>query len=433
MDTALLGNIALVLVFILIGGVFAATELAIVSLRPSQVDAIERSGSRGRRTAQLVRDPNIFLSAVQVGVTVAGFFSSAFGAATIAPYLSRWLVRNGVVDDVADPLSLVVLTLLIAYCSLVLGELVPKRLAMQRASGFTTVLAPPLGLFARALRPVIRLLSVSTNLVVRLVGADPEARGEEVSLEELRRIVEDNRDLRPYSRQILTDVFRASERTLGDVLRPRPDVDFLRADATVADVDAFVRTTGRNRYPVLGQNVDDVLGFAHIRDLLGVAEERKGRTYVRQLVRDIVAMPVAQGVLPALNVLREHQQHMALVVDEHGGTEGIVTIEDLVEELVGEIYDEFDTAPDPEDFDVAEDGSAQVSGGLIVEELEDALQVSLPRGPYETVAGLILDQLGRVAEAGDEVEVPGVHLRVAQMEGLRITEVEVTRTEPPTG
>src|SRR5690606_536809 len=152
--------------------------------------------------------------------------------------------------------------------------------------------------------------------------------------------------------------------------------------------------------------------FAHIRDLLGVAEERKGRTYVRQLVRDIVAMPVAQGVLPALNVLREHQQHMALVVDEHGGTEGIVTIEDLVEELVGEIYDEFDTAPDPEDFDDAEDGSAQVAGGLIAEELEDALQVSLPRGPYETVAGLILDQLGRVAEAGDEVEVPGVHLRV---------------------
>jgi putative hemolysin len=380
-----------------------------------------------------VRDPNIFLSAVQVGVTVAGFFSSAFGAATIAPYLSRWLVRNGVVDDVADPLSLVVLTLLIAYCSLVLGELVPKRLAMQRASGFTTVLAPPLGLFARALRPVIRLLSVSTNLVVRLVGADPEARGEEVSLEELRRIVEDNRDLRPYSRQILTDVFRASERSLGDVLRPRPDVDFLRADATLAEVDVFVRRTGRNRYPVLGENLDDVLGYAHIRDLLGVAAGRRTETHVRALVRDIVALPVTQGVLPALSVLREHQQHIALVVDEHGGTEGIVTIEDLVEELVGEIYDEFDTELDPEDFDVAEDGTAQVSGSLIVEELEDALQVMLPRGPYETVAGLILDQLGRVARTGDEVEVPGARLRVLQMKGLRITQVAVNRTPPPTG
>lgn len=433
MDTALLANIALVLLFILIGGVFAATELAIVSLRPSQVDQIERSGRRGKRTARLVRDPNVFLSAVQVGVTVAGFFSSAFGAATIAPYLSRWLVRQGLVDDVAGPLALVVLTLLIAYTSLVLGELVPKRLAMQRATGFTRVLAPPLGVFARVLRPVIRLLSASTNLVVRLLGGDPEARGEEMSLEELRRIVEDNRDLRPYARQILTDVFRASERTLGDVLRPRPDVDFLRADDTLADVHAFLRATRRNRYPVLGQNVDDVLGFAHIRDLLGVAEDRRGGTRVRELVRDIVALPLRQGVLPALNVLREQQQHIGLVVDEHGGTQGIVTIEDLVEELVGEIYDEFDTSPDPEDFHVADDGSAQVSGGLIVEELEDALQVSLPHGPYETVAGLILDQLGRVAQMGDEVEVPGLHLRVARMEGLRITEVHVTRSGPPGG
>lgn len=429
MDTALLANIALVLLFILVGGVFAATELAIVSLRPSQVDQIERSGRRGARTARLVRDPNVFLSAVQVGVTVAGFFSSAFGAATIAPYLSRWLVRQGIVEDVAEPVSLVVLTLLIAYCSLVLGELVPKRLAMQRATGFTKVLAPPLDLFARVLRPVIRLLSASTNLVVRLLGGDPDARGEEMSLEELRRVVEDNRDLRPYSRQILTDVFRASERTLGDVLRPRPDVDFLRADDTVAAVDSFVRGSGRNRYPVLGQNVDDVLGFAHIRDLLGVPDERRARTRVRQLVREIVALPVGLGVLPALGVLRERKQHIALVVDEHGGTEGIVTVEDLVEELVGEIYDEFDTGLDPEDFEVADDGTAEVSGSLIVEELEDALRVSLPRGPYETVAGLILDQLGRVAQVGDQVDVPGVRLRVTRMEGMRITEVAVTRTE----
>lgn len=431
MDVTLLTDVALVLLFVLVGGVFAATEMAIVSLRPSQVDQIERSGDRGRRTADLVRDPNTFLSAVQVGVTVAGFFSSAFGGATLAPHVSRRLQEAGLGAGLADPLALVLMTLVIAYLSLVLGELAPKRLAMQRAAGFTRVLAPPLGVFATVLTPVIRLLSASTNLVVRILGGDPRATGEEMSIEELRRVVEDNRDLRPYSRQILSDVFRASERTLGDVLRPRPDVEFLHADQSVRDVEALLRSSSHSRYPVITDSVDDVVGFVHIRDLLTIDEDRRARARVGDLVREIVALPVTNAVLPTLRRLRSEQQHLALVVDEHGGTEGIVTIEDLVEELVGEIYDEYDTDPDPEDSLVREGGSARVSGGLIVEELEDALDLSLPRGSYETVAGLVLALLGRVAAEGDEVEVGGVRLRVVTMEGMRIREVEVTRQTPP--
>jgi putative hemolysin len=433
MDATLVTNIALVLLFVCVGGVFAATEMAIVSLRPSQVDDLERTGgSRGTRIARLVRDPNTFLSAVQVGVTVAGFFSSAFGGATIAPYLSRWLQARGLDQAMAGPAALVVMTLIIAYLSLVLGELVPKRLAMQRSAGFTRVLAPPLAGFATALRPVIWLLSASTNLVVRLLGGNPEATNEEMSIEELRRVVEDNRDLRPYSREILTDVFRASERTLGDVLRPRPDVQFVRAGQSVEELADFVRASSHSRFPVIGESVDDVLGFVHVRDLLTVADESRARVRVADLVREITALPVTKAVLPTLKLLRDSQQHLALVVDEHGGTEGIVTIEDLVEELVGEIYDEYDTDPDPEDSLVREGGSARVSGGLIVEELEDALELTLPRGGYETVAGLVLDRLGRVAAVDDEVEVPGVRLRVVAMEGMRIREVEVTRRVPGT-
>ena len=430
MEGALLTNVLLVLAFVLIGGVFAATEMAIVTLRPSQVDAIERSGGTGVRTAQLVRDPNRFLSAVQVGVTVAGFFSSAFGGATLAPYLARWFEDLGMADGLSDTLALVLMTLAIAYTSLVLGELVPKRLAMQRSAGFTRVLAPPLGIFATVLTPVIWLLSASTNLVVRLLGGDPEATNEEMSIEELRRIVEDNRDLRPYSQEILADVFRASERNLGDVLRPRPDVDFLQADQSVEEVEEFLRASGRSRYPVTGNSVDDVLGFVHIRDLLTIDDAARGQVRVGQLVREITALPVTKNVLPTLRHLRETKQHLALVVDEHGGTEGIVTIEDLIEELVGEIYDEYDTDPDPEDSLVRQGGSARVSGGLIIEELEDALELQLPRGGYETVAGLVLARLGRMAELDDEVEVDGVRLRVVGLDGVRITEVEVTREAP---
>ncbi|MGO0575029.1 hemolysin family protein [Ornithinimicrobium panacihumi] len=430
MDAALLTNIALVLLFVLIGGVFAATEMAIVSLRPSQVDDIERTSSNGPRIARLVRDPNTFLSAVQVGVTVAGFFSSAFGGATIAPYVATWLEGLGVGDGLADTLALVLMTLLIAYASLVLGELVPKRLAMQRSAGFTKVLAPPLGIFATILTPVIWLLSASTNLVVRLLGGDPSATNEEMSIEELRRVVEDNRDLRPYSREILADVFRASERNLGDVLRPRPDVDFLHAEQSVEEVEEFIRTSGRSRYPVTGESVDDILGFVHIRDMLTIDDDKRAGVRVGDLVRDIIALPITKNVLPTLRLLRDSQQHLALVVDEHGGTEGIVTIEDLIEELVGEIYDEYDTDPDPEDSLVRQGGSAQVSGALIIEELEDALGLELPRGGYETVAGLVLARLGRMAEVGDEVVVDGVRLEVVALEGVRITQVLVTREAP---
>ncbi|ANS78533.1 Magnesium and cobalt efflux protein CorC [Serinicoccus hydrothermalis] len=431
MDTALLTNIALVLLFVLIGGVFAATEMAIVSLRPSQVDDIERSGERGARIAALVRDPNTFLSAVQVGVTVAGFFSSAFGGATISPSVSAWLQRLGVPGSVADPLALVAMTLVIAYLSLVLGELTPKRLAMQRSAGFTRVLAPPLGVFATLLRPVIWFLSVSTNLMVRVLGGDPSATSEQMTIEELRRTVEDNRDLRPYSRQILADVFRAGERTLGDVLRPRPDVEFLVADATIAQVIGPIRESGHSRYPVTGDGVDDVLGFVHIRDLLTLPEAERETRRVREVLRDITALPVTKPVLATLALLRAEQQHLALVVDEHGGTEGIVTIEDLVEEVVGEIYDEYDTDPDPEDSLVRAGGRAVVSGSLIVEELEDALGLALPHGSYETVAGLVLALLGRVAEEGDTVEVDDLRLTVVGLDGLRITEVEVSREPSP--
>lgn len=433
MDGALITNVLLVLLFVLIGGVFAATEMAIVSLRPSQVDDIERSGPRGRKIATLVRDPNRFLSAVQVGVTVAGFFSSAFGGATIAPYVSGWLQGAGMAEAVADPVALVLMTLVIAYTSLVLGELVPKRLAMQRSAGFTRVLAPPLGVFSTILKPVIWLLSVSTNLVVRLLGGDPDAGNEEMTIEEVRRVVEDNRDLRPYHREILSDVFRASERNLGDVLRPRPDVHFLHADDSVEAVEEFVRTTGRSRYPVTGRSVDDVVGFVHIRDLLTIDDDQRAGVRVGDLVREITALPVTKSVLSTLRLLRDEQTHLALVVDEHGGTEGIVTIEDLLEELVGEIYDEYDTDPDPEDSLVRQGGTARVSGSLIVEELEDALELTLPHGGYETVAGLVLDRLGRIAEEGDEVVVDGVRLRVVVLEGARIREVEVTREAPGSG
>src|SRR5688572_27107121 len=203
MDPQTFVNLGLVLLFILVGGVFAATEIALVSLRESQLSAMERKGSRGARVAQVARDPNRFLAAVQIGVTVAGFFSAAYGGSTLAPDLAPYLEDLGLGEDAAQTTALVVLTLLIAYLSLVLGELVPKRLALQKAAGVSLAVAPVLDTFATLMRPVIWLLSLSTNALVRLLGGDPNATSEQLSEEELRDIVSTHDDLDEQERRIL--------------------------------------------------------------------------------------------------------------------------------------------------------------------------------------------------------------------------------------
>lgn len=430
MDTDTLLNALLVLVFVLIGGVFAGTEMAIVNLRAGQIKRIEESGPGGAKTARLVRNPNLFLSAVQIGVTLAGFFSSAYGASTLAPDIEPVLMRLGVPDGMADTLALIGMTLVIAYLSLVLGELAPKRLAMQRAVGFTRVLAPPLNMFALLMRPVIWLLSVSTNFVVRLLGGDPDASTEEYSAAEIRQLVQDTPHLRQEHRQILSDAFTAGDRLIEEVKRPRTDVEFLPESMSLAEAGRTVRDLPYTRYPVYRESIDDVVGFIHIRDLF--THEGSDAQTVAALTRPIFGVPGSNTILPTLAQMRRGGHQIALVVDEYGGTDGIVTLEDLVEELVGEIYDEYD---DDRTETAAErtldgGGSVELDGGLIIEEASRKLGANLPDdGQYETLAGLVLDRLGRLPRTGDSLDIDSHRIEVVKMTNHRIERVRITRTD----
>ena len=433
MDPSVLLNVALVLLFVLIGGVFAGTEMAIVNLRESQIKQLEEEGPRGERTATLVRDPNQFLSAVQIGVTVAGFFSSAYGASTIAPSLAPVLVGFGLPESTASTAALIGMTLVIAYLSLVLGELAPKRLAMQNAMGVAKVVGPPLSLFGTAMRPVIWLLSTSTNVVVRLLGGDPHANRESVSAEEIRSMVRSSEALDHAESRVLADVFDASERTVVEVMRPRHQVHFLEGTDTVAEVRAEIRDTGYSRYPVTGEDVDDILGFVHVRDLLLVDDLTATR--MADLARPIEHIPGTVEVLQALNRMRAHADQIAVVVDEYGGTDGIVTLEDLLEELVGEIYDEFDLEswPEPGGLDRIVEGDGTLDGGLILQEFEAATEIELPdTGGYETVGGFIMASLGRIPVAGDVVLVDGGRLDVVEVDERRVQRVRLVRDAPTT-
>jgi putative hemolysin len=419
MDSDTLLTFGLVLVFILIGGVFAGTELALVSLRESQLARLERESQRGARVAAVARDPNRFLAAVQIGVTVAGFFSAAYGAATLAPDFAPLLEGVGLPTGVAATVSVVALTLAIAYLSLVLGELVPKRLALQRAAGLALVVGPPLDRFAALMRPVVWLLSVSTDAVVRLLGGDPRATSQEMTEEELRDVVAGHEGLADDERRILTDVMAAGDRSLGEVMRPRGDVTFLPADLTVREAVDAVRKHPYSRYPVTGRDFDDVVGFLHVRDLLGARDDAT----VATLVREVTHLPGSNRVLPALSRMRSEGVHIAVVVDEYGGTDGIVTLEDLVEELVGDIRDEYDLPVAAHPADV--DGTIGVDAGVTIEEFAALTGLPLADGPYETAAGFVVDRLGRLAVPGDRVHVDDGVIEVADVRDRRIVRLTV--------
>ncbi|QTX05220.1 hemolysin family protein [Agromyces archimandritae] len=430
MDGELWLNLALIVLFVLIGGVFAATEMAIVSLREAQIRQIEAQGPSGQRIGALVRDPNLFLSSVQVGVTVAGFLSSAFGASTVAPRLAPLFEGWGWPAATAEAVALVLLTLVIAYLSLVFGELVPKRLAMLNAVAFTRVLAPPLRWFAIVMRPVISVLSASTDGVLRLFGQKPGPAGAQVTADEIRTLIVTTPAIAEEERTILADVLEADDRRLGEIMRPRPDVEFVRGDQAVGEALDESLARHFSRFPVTGESVDDVIGFVHIRDLMRAARRRPD-VRVASIVRPIPMLPATNRVLATLALMREEGQQIALVIDEFGGTDGIVTLEDLLEELVGEIYDEYDVGQDPEDATRGEGGRFEVDGGLILQEFAAVTGEELPEGPYETVAGFIVDRLGRLARVGDRVDADGRRLEVVAADGRRIRRVAVRPLDAP--
>jgi putative hemolysin len=423
-------DIVMVVVFVLVGGVFAGAEIALVSLREAQVRALSERGRRGRALARLLGDPNRFLAAVQVGVTLAGFLSAAFGASTLAEPLSNWLVRRGVGEGVADPLALVLVTVAISYVSLVVGELTPKRLALQRAEGFSLLVARPLDAIAALSRPVIWLLSASTNVLVRLLGGDPRASGEAISQEELRDLVAAHESLSSDERRLIDEVFRAGDREVREVMTPRTEVEFLEASTTVSRAARQVAESGRSRYPVTGRDQDDVVGFVHVRDLLLPGHPAGRAATVGDLAREVKRLPGTAGVLTALSEMRRENQHLAVVVDEYGGTDGIVTLEDLIEEVIGEIYDEYDAEVVPEGAEEP-GGPQEVDGLLNLDDFAEVTGLRLPEGPYETVAGYVLAELGRLPDVGDAVQTEGRTLTVLELDGRRIARLSVTRAPDP--
>ncbi len=324
-------------------------------------------------------------------------------------------------------MAFVSVTAFVSYLSLVLGELVPKRIALQRAEGIALTVSPVLEVVAWIGRPVVWLLSHTTNLIVRMLGFNPQQGAEEVTVEELRDLVSTHRDLDVEERRLLTDVFGAASRQLAGVMVPRTEVEFLPAATSLQAAARAVLSMPHSRYPVIGETVDEVVGVVHVRDLLtdllttvtGAAGggEPDVRT-VGDIARPAPLLPGSKPVLAALAEMRASRTHLAVVVDEYGGTDGIVTMEDIIEELVGEIEDEFDPAALPPD-------ASALDGLLHREELTGRTGIALPPGPYETLGGFVVHRLGRIPAVGDAVTALDHVFTVVAMDGRRVSRLRV--------
>ena len=421
--------IGIVLLLILIEGVFVAAEIALVSLRESQVKALAETGRAGAAVAKLVSDPNRFLAAVQIGVTSTALLSSAFGAVTLSDQAADFLDRQGVSHGLASALGVVGVTLIISFVTLVLGELAPKRLGLQRAETAAAFFAPPLNRIAGGLRPIIWLLSRSTNGVVRLLGGDPNAGREPISDDELRGLVAAHESLSNDERTLIDDVFAAGSRSIDEVMVPRTEVTFLEGSMSVSRAARVAADSPHSRYPVVGRSHDDVVGFVHIRDLLLPSLRHDPDRTVASVARDVKNLPGSKGVLAALSEMRGEGHHLAIVVDEYGGTDGVVTLEDLIEEVIGDIRDEYDA--DQVESSRLASGDVEVDGRLNLDEVAEVSGVELPDGPYSTLGGYVMAALGRLPRTGDVVESHGARLTVVRIEGRRVARVRLTPPPRP--
>ncbi len=349
------------------------------------------------------------------------------------------LIGWGMPDAAAGPLALVLITLVISYFSIVVGELAAKRLAMQRAEAFAIALAPLVNTIAKIATPVIWFLGKSTDLLVRVLGGDPNAvagggdrRG---TAGHGRQLVHPRRE----ERRIVDEVFAAGEVSLRETMIPRTEVDFLDGSMPAYKAIREVQGAAHSRYPVIGEDLDDVIGFVHIRDLADLDPAERNAP-VSQLVRPVMSLPETVKILRALTEMRQTKQHLVIVRDEYGGTAGIVTIEDLVEELIGDITDEFDPEQSPSVPN--HDATIDLDGLVTLEDFGQQIGYRLPEGPYDTVAGFVMAQLGNLPKLDDactvtlaaetEQQPPATfELRVTELDGRRAARLRLTRLGAP--
>lgn len=423
----MIASLLIVAVLILLNGALALSEMAVVSARPARLKPLADAGDRAAQAAlDLAADPGRFLSSVQIGITLVGVLSGAVSGATLGVVLAGWLARRGVDPELAGTLGVGGVVVVLTYLSLVVGELVPKQVALKNPEGVARRVAPTMRVVSRVAAPVVWVLDVSGRLILRLLGLDADDRAR-VTEEEVRVVLSEAEGegvLEGAEREMLSGVMRLADRLARGIMTPRGEVEMLDADAPPEATLEAIRASGRPRLPVEDRTTGEVLGVLYVTDAFA-ALSRGEALDLRALMREVPIIYESADALDVIDILRKSQNHMGLVYDEYGGFQGIVTTGDILEAITGTFREAHEDEPA---MHARDDGSYLVAGWMAADEFIERL--SLPRdlaGDYETVAGLVLNQLHRLPHLGDTVEAGGWRFEVVDLDGRRIDKVLVSR------
>lgn len=424
MDIAI--SILVTLLLTLVNGYFSMSEMALSTARQVLLEHDAEEGDKKAAVAvRMIESPGDFLAAIQVAITLVGFFSSAFAATTLSEPLGMWLAGFGMDVAVAHGLATVLITLIVSYFSIVVGELVPKRIAMADAETVSKNVAGPLSAFATCAKPLVCLTSASANGLAKLMGIKGTDDRQDVSEDEIRYMVTDSEDLSDEEKSMIHDVIDLGDTIAREVMIPRVDMTAMEDDSTLTEVLDVMRKTGYSRLPVYHESIDRVVGIAHIKDLITpILDEDDGGAPVTKYLRAASYVPDTKDIIPLLSEMKGRHDHMVIVVDEYGGTAGVITIEDIVEEVVGEIEDEFD--PDNRYITQLSNREWLVDGRFSI---DDAIELGWPiedSEEYETIAGFVLELADKLPRHGDVFEKDGYKFCVQSVHGRRLRSIRVT-------
>lgn len=421
----LIGPLLLQLVLILVNAFFAMTEIAAISINDNKLGKMAEDGNKKAVTLQnLLSDPSRFLSTIQVGITLAGFLGSAFAADNFAARMVSGLQSMGVSipENILNTICVVLVTLVLSYFTLIFGELVPKRIAQRYYDKIALGVAGLISGISKMTRPIVWLLTASTNAILRLIGIDPNEHEENVTEEEIRMMVDiggEKGTIDASEREMIDNIFEFNDNTAEDIMTHRTDMVALWVDDPSDIIRNTIVDSGLSRLPVYDEDIDDVIGVLNTRDfLLNLwADPPKP---LRDIIRPAYFVPVSVQANVLFRDMQREKIHMAIVVDEYGGTNGIVTMEDLVEEIVGNIYDEYDPAETP--VEKLDDETYRLDGGIDLEEVSDLFNIELPVDEFDTLSGLIFSQLSSIPDDGSQphIVVSGLDVQVEQIEDRRV-------------
>lgn len=422
-----LSTILLIFLLIFINAFFAASEIAIISLRRSKLKLLEKKGSKQVKAVnRFLKNPSQFLATIQIGVTMAGFFASATGAVTLSQEIGRKLEATSfpIFNRFGEGMAIIAVTVFISYLTLVFGELVPKRIAMSNPEVLSLRLAKPLEYFSKIFKPMVVVLSLSTDFISRILGISHEENITHTD-EELRIFITEQRTVPIEEKMLINEVFDFGDTMAYEVMTPRTDMVCIDDNASLKDMLELSMNTHFSRIPVFRDDLDNILGFVHIKDVLPYIEKLiESDKKVRQLLRPIHFVPATKKIIELLRELQQQRIHMAIVLDEYGGTAGLVTIEDLLEELVGEIQDEHDQEAPP--YRQVGENEYLVDASTPIGDLNELLQITIPESKeFESLGGLVMENLGKIPELGEMVEIDRYIIKVERMKGKRIITVRL--------